>query len=106
MSRAMKILLSLVIATALCLTAILALRYRAAGQQLLALNQELAVSRASWEGIAEEKEALQADLKTVTDNLKEARLTLEESTARAAELEEDIAVLEQEIAALKSQLHN
>ena len=106
MSKAMKLLLSLVIVTALCLTAVLALRYRSAGQRLLVLNQELAVSRARWEGIAEEKEALQADLKAVTDDLKEARLTLEESTARAAELEEDIATLEQEIAALKSQLHN
>jgi len=73
-------------------------------ENLKTLNQELSVSRTTWEGIAEEKEALEDELEEKTNALKEAKLTLEESTEKIEEVKEDIAELETEIAELKEQV--
>ena len=68
------------------------------------MNRELAESRAAWEDTAARKEALQEELKKVTEDLREAKLTLEESTARAEELREEIARLEKEIESLRESI--
>jgi len=102
MSRTMKGILVLVMAAALAVAAVLGAGILRDTQRVRELEQELAQSRATWEKIAEEKEALQEDLKKVTEELKEARLTLEESTGRAEELREDLAQLDLEIAELQA----
>lgn len=97
-----RVLILLAMAAALVLMFALGGRYLRDGKTLGEKQQELAVSRATWEGIAEKKETLQEELKEVTNQLKEARLTLEESNTRAEELREQIETLKKEIEALKS----
>ena len=101
MSRGMKAILLGTMIAAILLAVFLGEGLARDWQRAAALEKEVSESRARWEAIAEKKEALQAELKTVTENLKEARLTAEESETRAEELQEEIASLEAEIAALK-----
>ncbi len=98
-----RVLIFLAMAAALVLMIVLGGRYLRDGKTLGEKRQELEVSRATWERIAEEKETLQEELKEVTNELKEAKLTLEESTTRAEELRGQIETLKKEIEALKSE---
>ena len=103
MSKFMRLLLCAVMAAALAVAFCLGEGILRDRQKLRDLNRLLSESRAAWEDTAERKEALQEELKTVTNALKEARLTLEESDARAEELREEIAELEEEIARLREE---
>ncbi len=101
MNREMKWILIAVMAVAMTVIGILGAGILRDSRAVRELDRALAESRAAWEDTAERKEALQEDLKKVTEELREAKLTLEESTVRAEELREDIAQLEREIAALR-----
>ncbi len=68
------------------------------------LRTALSESRRTWESVAAEKEALQDELRQVTNAVKDAKLTLDESTGRAQELRQDIAALTEEISALRQKL--
>ena len=104
MSKSTRVLMILAMALAVYLMVALAGGYLRDAETLRKTEAELAESRAVWEGIAEEKEALQEELKAATEDLKEARLTLSESETRAAELEEENETLRGEIAALKEKV--
>ena len=106
MSRPMKALLAATLLLALLVGGKLGIRLLRDQRTLKDLESELAVSRAAWEETAEKKEALQAELKTAEEALKEAKLTLQESTDRAAALKEEIAALEDEISALEDQINH
>ena len=101
MTKPMKILLCIVLLAAIGLTAVLFLHHRGLRQEVSSLSAQLAESRAAWEKTAEEKEALQEDLKVLKNDLKEAELTISESAERAESLWEDIAALREEISALE-----
>ncbi|MBQ3705592.1 MAG: hypothetical protein II888_03985 [Clostridia bacterium] len=106
MSRGMKWILTVTLLAALAVTAVLGAGILRDRRRVRELTAQLAESRARWEDIAERKETLQAELKTVEEALKEANLTIEESETRAEELREDIARLEAEIEALKKDGEN
>ncbi len=99
----MKALLAATVLLALLVCGSLGSRLLRDRRTLRELEAELADSRAAWEETAEKKEALQAELKTAEEALKEAKLTLQESADRAAALKEEIAALEDEISALEDQ---
>ena len=101
MNSNLRLILCAVLAIALVILGTTAADIVRDWEQLRETERQLGESRSAWEGIAERKEELQAELKTVTEKLKEARLTLEESTARAEELRQDLAELQAEIEALK-----
>lgn len=101
MSKTVKWMLCAAMAAAAAVAVLLGTGFFRDRRALSGMRSELAVSRAAWEDTAARKEALQAELKVVTEDLKEARLTLEESETRAEELRADISQLEEEIAALK-----
>ena len=61
--------------------------------KLAEVEEELAVSQAAWQAIADEKETLNDELDVVKDALKEAQTTLEESTLRAQELQPEVDAL-------------
>ena len=99
MSRSLKAILMLAMLLAVILAGILFSDLFRDRQALHDLEAQLADSRASWESIAEKKEALQDELKVAEEALKEARLTLQESVERADSLWSDIEALASEIAA-------
>lgn len=55
-------------------------------QQLDNLQQQLTVSRNTWEGIASEKESLQEELTDMNNQIREAQLTISEAQERIIEL--------------------
>ena len=99
MSRSLKAILMLAMLLAVILAGILFSDLLRDRQALHDLEAQLADSRASWESIAEKREALQDELKVAEEALKEARLTLQESVERADSLRSDIEALASEIAA-------
>jgi peptidoglycan hydrolase CwlO-like protein len=101
MSRQLKIILFVVMAVAFALIISCTMTYLDLGKQLRNNESLLAESRATWEGIAAEKETLQAELKEKQAELKEAELSLSEATERAEELKADIETLQQDINTLK-----
>ncbi len=103
MSKGLKSILILILLFALCVTVMLTRGILADRKTFREKQEELEVSRATWEKIAEEKEALQDELQEARDALKEAKLTLQEKKARAEELRAEIETLKQEIAELKRQ---
>ena len=102
MTRSMKVLCSLVLVAALVLASLLYAGLFRGFAALSSTEKELSESRAHWEKVAEEKEALQDQLAEVIASLKEADLTLSESETRAVELRADIAQLEAEIESLSA----
>ena len=70
MSKSTRILMMLAMALAVYLMVALAGGYLRDAETLRKTEAELAESRAVWEGIAEEKEALQEELKAATEDLK------------------------------------
>ena len=83
MSRTMKGILVLVMAAALAVAAVLGAGILRDAQRVRELEQELAQSRATWEKIAEEKEALQEDLKKVTGGRRSSARIWHSSTWRS-----------------------
>ena len=104
MNKSLRIPLVLAALAALLLMVFLCVHYLRGNQELSALEAEVEASRTAWETTAAEKEALQAELKQVSNDLKEANLSLSESTERADELRADIETRKEEIAALEARL--
>ena len=100
MNNQLKILCLIVMAFTVSLIAVSASSYISLGRDLKDCEKQLSESRARWEKTAEEKEALQVDLKEKQDSLKEAKQSLKESTERAEELRVEIAQLKKELEAL------
>ena len=98
MNKSLRALLCIVLIFALFASGIQVFRYFRADRQVKDLRLELEESRSVWEGIAEKKESLQAELKQVTNDLKEARLSLSEAETRSQELLQEIDGLEKSIA--------
>ena len=103
-SKALMLLLCIVLLSAITLSCVLFLHYSNLGIQLESTRSELSVSRTAWETTAAEKEALQEDLTTLKNDLKEAELSLSEAQERSGTLKEDIDTLNQEISDLKTKL--
>lgn len=101
MTKGMKGLLTAVMIAALAVILVLGAGILRDQRKVRELSRELADSRARWMDTAERKEALQKELKTVEESLKEAKLTLEESTSRAEELQAEIDGLKEAIQALR-----
>lgn len=70
--------------------------------KLYDLQQQLTVSRTTWEGISNEKEALQAELTSLNDQIREAQLTISESQEKITELIAENEMLNEEIAKLQA----
>ncbi len=102
MSKWMKALLCVTIVFALSVMFVLGKNYFSSAAVIREKTAELEQSRNTWEQIAAEKEALQAELKTVNEQLREAELTRSEALENAEKLQGDIGILEQEIAELKN----
>ncbi len=98
-----RLVLCIVLVLACTLTGVLYTSLFSSRQDLQRRQSALTESRSRWEAIAAEKEELQAELKTVTNNLREARLSRSEAEARAAELNADIQALKEEISAYRIQ---
>lgn len=101
MSKALKAVLCVVMICALTIMFFLGRDYYSSAALIREKSEELSRSRAAWEKTAAEKEALQAELKTVSEELREAELTLSEAIENAEKLQGDIEALEREIAELK-----
>ena len=106
MTKSLRLILLLVIAAALLFMVLSFLNYIHMKNDLDDLTDRLAVSRETWEKIAEEKVELQGILKTKKEELKEAELSLSEATERAKTLRGEIEVQQQEIQTLKQQTGN
>ena len=102
MSRKNQLWLLAAVLAALMLCFVLGGRIASRLSQVQEITSALEASQQSWQHTAAEKEAMQAELKTVQSDLREAELTLSESLTRETELEAEIQALEEEIALLKS----
>lgn len=104
MTKSLRLVLLLVIAAAVLFMVISFLDYSHRKHDLTVLEQNLSVSRKTWETIAEEKVELQAVLKTKKEELKEAELSLSEASERAKTLKAEIETLQKDIQALKESM--
>lgn len=77
--------------------------YRSLCTELSDTEDLLEASRSTWQGISEEKEALQEELTQAKSDLREAELTLEETGPQREKLIAEINQLKLDIEALKSQ---
>lgn len=104
MSRSRSLFIFLLIAAiaALCLTFGLFTDLAVQKQSLADTKQALDTSMATWQQIAEEKEALQEELTQLKNDLREADLTLEETATQEEKLTNEIDQLTQEIEALRN----
>ncbi len=106
MTKSLRLILLLVTAFALLFMVLSLLNYIHMKNNLADLTEQLALSRQTWEKIAEEKVELQGILKTKKEELKEVELSLSEATERAKSLRNEIEILQQEIEVLKQQTGN
>ena len=98
-SRALYIFLLVACIAALILSIGLFADLAAQRKALSDIEKALETSMATWQQIAAEKEALQADLAQLKSDLREAELTLEESATQEEKLTAEIDQLTQEIEA-------
>ena len=101
MTKSLRLILLLVTAFALLFMVLSLLNYIHMKNNLADLTDQLALSRQTWEKIAEEKVELQGILKTKKEELKEVELSLSEATERAKTLRNEIEILQQEIEVLQ-----
>ena len=101
MTNRLKMILCLVMAAAVTLVLICLFQYLNMGKDLRLREKQLSESRASWEKIAEEKEALQTDLKKMMEDLMEAELSYSEYSEKIIKLQEENESLRNEIDRLK-----
>ena len=101
MNKQMKLILCLVMISAVVLMLLCSVHYVQLGRELAGYEKQLQESRARWESIAAEKETLQAELKKKKEELKEAELSLSESEERAEKLKSEISSLQNDIEDLK-----
>lgn len=102
MNKNLKVIICIVILSAVALMAVCSLRYLSLGRDLRSCEQELAESRARWESTAAEKEALQEDLKASQKKLNIAKLELEQAEKDAEEIKAEIDRLKSDILSLQS----
>ena len=95
------LLMALAMIAALAIILVSFSHYRILSQELKNTENELSESMENWHRIAEEKEALQADLKVLREELREKQQTLQESVERAEELKKENDSLREEISGLK-----
>lgn len=93
MNKEIKAILCAVLIAALLVICICTADYMNLLHQLRSTERELSDSQENWNKIAEEKEMLQADLKSLQNDLKEAQLSLNEYEL----LKEEVASLRQQI---------
>lgn len=105
MTKTLRFILLLVMAAALLFMILTFTKYVRKKKNLNDLQDQLNVSRQTWENIADEKVELQGILKTKKEELKEAELTLSESTERARTLKAEIEVLQKDIEELKKKIN-
>ena len=103
MNKGMKPLLWIIMLFAAALVIVCSVRYAELNSRLRAEEASLAESRAKWEGIASEKEALLEVLGEKQKELRETELSYNDSVQRAEEIRTDIETLRQEIEALKQE---
>ena len=101
MNKQIKIILCLVMISAIILMLLCSLHFVQLGRELAGNEKQLQESRAKWERIAADKEALQTELKEKQEELKEAELSLSESKEKAEKLRSEIESLQNDINALK-----
>ena len=101
MTNRLKMILCRVMAAAVTLVLICLFQYLNMGKDLRLREKQLSESRASWEKIAEEKEALQTDLKKMMEDLMEAELSYSEYSEKIIKLQEENESLRNEIDRLK-----
>ena len=104
MTKSLRLVLLLVMAAAILFMVFALLDYTKMNRELSSLQNQLAVSRQTWETIADEKVELQGVLKTKKEELKEAELSLSEASERAETLKAEIDSLNKEIDTLKESL--
>ena len=102
MNKHLKITVIAVMAAALALILFCTLNYMNLGKELRSCEERLAESRAKWESIAAEKEALQDDLKAKQKELNIAQLELDNLTGDAEKLKAEIELLRTDIETLKN----
>ena len=98
MNKSQKILLCIVMAAAIIVSAFLTVGYLTARREYSDLKTSLTASTETWRRINEEKLVVQKELKAVKDELRDAEMSLEEYADLVAEVE----ALEKEVEALKS----
>ena len=98
MIKSQKILLCIVMAAAIIVSAFLTVGYLTARREYSDLKTSLSASTETWRRINEEKLVVQKELKAVKDELRDAEMSLEEYADLVAEVE----ALEREVEALKS----
>lgn len=100
-SRSVFVFLLVACIAALALTAGLLLDLEAQRKALADTEQALDTSMATWQQIAEEKEALQEELAQLKSDLREAELTLEETATQEEKLTAEIEQLTRDIEAIQ-----
>lgn len=100
-----NLLLRLIVAViSVILIFVLLTNYRSLRSTLTDTEDRLETSRSTWQGISEEKEALQAELTQAKSDLREAELTLEETGPQREKLVAEIEQLKLDIDVLTSQV--
>lgn len=84
--RTLLVLLCIVMAAAIVVSAVLLGQRTDLANQVSALTAELDASIATWQAKSADKESLQATLTATEDAIREAELTIEESEAASAKL--------------------
>lgn len=103
MNNRTKLTLWIVMAVAMVLVIVCSVQYLELNSRLKEYEAGLSESRAKWEGIASEKEALLEVLNEKQKELRETELSYNDSVQRAEEIRKDIETLNQELEALKQQ---
>ena len=101
MNKQLKIIICIVMISAIAMIFICGMNYSGLGKELRSLDRQLTESREKWEKIAAEKEALQVDLNENQKKLKSMQRTLDDKTKEAEEIRAEIEQLRSEIDTLK-----
>ena len=103
MNKSLRIVICIVMLTAVAVIALCGINYISLGKELRSLDQQLFESREKWEAVAAEKEALQVDLNADKKKLNQLQLTLDNKLKEAEEIRAEIEQLRSDIEALKLQ---
>lgn len=102
MNKQMKVVLCVVLISAVYLMILCGLHLTDLRNQLRDTGTKLAESRNTWESIDSEKRLLQDELKGIRDELKEANQTIAEWSEQSVYIQSEIDELRTQIEALKS----
>ena len=98
------ITLAVVLAVALIVLIFMVVSRANLASQNASLNDQLAESQAAWQAVSEEKEALQGELTTTSNALREAEVALAESTEKVTQLDGQVTELNGQVAQLTASL--